>query len=557
MLMRPDRGGLPRYVSYLTLLLVPVLGLGMVSMGDPAAAVAWRQEAPQTTGPGGVETTEPTTTESTTTEPTTTEPTTTESTSTTATCITAPTDTAATVACPSTTVGEPVESVIDALQEVTPGVVVESKAAAGTTVEDAASILATTGDAPTSVQVAREPGGNVAVAGAGAGMGVGLPAAQGIRPQRPIGNVAVFAAPDPTQADVAVQPRDTGARVMVIIRSPGEPQTYVFPVQKPPGGKLVPIAPDESSAQNTQEERNTTGYVILDRHGRGVGSIAAPWALDKEPKAVPTWFTLELGGDAIVQHIAHTGAQYPVVADPLLSVGCGWSGGCAVWFSRSVTRHLTLLALVGAIGFRELAGKVCAALLHPVARFVCATFVAVVDLVFFGKLQAALEDASADHSCLRVTFRLLRLTRFAADDSPACDKGAETGRQVQPVRVKPVKRGSQPFITNESATFTEVGGALFWIPNTEQLALLTGERDNPWRQVKRISARQLRRYRDLPANGTLFQEVSNSRAYYVAAGHCWHVTAEQFKRRFRSKTIWKVPDGGLHQCPYAGDLPTR
>jgi len=110
-------------------------------------------------------------------------------------------------------------------------------------------------------------------------------------------------------------------------------------------------------------------------------------------------------------------------------------------------------------------------------------------------------------------------------------------------------------VNSQLVTFTVVGGALFWIPNRDQLRLLVGG-DDPWQRVQRISTSQVRRYRDMPVDGTLFQEVSNSRAYYVSAGHCWYVSAEQFRRRgFKSEKIRKVPDGGLRQCPYAGDLP--
>jgi hypothetical protein len=116
--------------------------------------------------------------------------------------------------------------------------------------------------------------------------------------------------------------------------------------------------------------------------------------------------------------------------------------------------------------------------------------------------------------------------------------------------------GSQAFVNNRGVTFTAAGGALFWIPNPIQLGLLTGDPDNPWGPVQQISTSQVRRYRDLPADGTLFQEVSNSQAYYVLAGHCWSLTAEQFaQHHFLFNNIKKVPDHGLQQCPYAGPLP--
>lgn len=533
---RPDHGRrLPRYVPYLTLLLVSLLGLGLPA-GDAAALAAGRQEAPPTTGPGPTGTTGPSTTGPT--PPSSSAPPTTLPPSTTA---------------PTTTTGSgPVEPVLTALEGVTPDVVVESTAAAGTTTESATSILATADDAPTSVQVANEPGGGVEVAGAGAETGIELPAARGVTPQRPSGNVAVFAAPDPAQADIAVQPTDTGARVMVIIRSAQEPMEYRFPVRVPRGGRLEPIADPQSGARNHGAAPNRTGYVILDRHGSGVGSVAAPWAQAAGGAAVDTWYTVEPDGTTVVQHVNHLGQPYPVVADPLLSIGCAWSS-CAVLFSRSVTRQLSLPALLGSAAFVQAAGKLCVVLPHPAAKFVCGLMVVLAEHIIFGQLRNALQKAEAANSCLRVTFNLLRLTRFDADGTRACDSGAAAGGDVQPVRP-----GSQQFVSNSSATFTEVGDALFWIPNTQQLGLLTGDLDNPWRQVRPINASRVRRYHDLPVEGTLFQEVSNSQVYYVAAGHCWRVSAEAFSRHgFEHRDIKKVPDLGLRQCPVAGDLPIR
>jgi hypothetical protein len=387
------------------------------------------------------------------------------------------------------------------------------------------------------------------VTGVGTAMDVGLPTVQEARPER-AGNVALFAAPNPNRAAVAVQPRATGARLMVIIRSPDDPQTYRFPVKIPAGGRLEPMAGGKPGDQNTPEGRNTTGYVILDRHNQGVGSIAAPWAQDSARQPVATWYIRERG--AVVQHVAHIGAHYPVVADPLLSIGCAWIS-CAVVFSPSVTSQLAIPALVGAFAFTRAAGTVCLRLPNPVAALVCEALVLIADQAIFGKLQAELKAASAVRSCLRVTFNLLAVTRFAQDNTKACHRGAETSRHVQPVRP-----GSQDFVTNRNATFTVVGGALFWISTTEQLGLLTGDHDDPWRTVKPISNTRASSFGDLPANRTLLQEVSSSRLYYVAAGHCWYVNAEQFnRRRFKPQDIKKVPDGGLRQCPYAGDLPPR
>jgi hypothetical protein len=288
----------------------------------------------------------------------------------------------------------------------------------------------------------------------------------------------------------------------------------------------------------------------LDRDGQGVGSIGAPWAQDSTGQPVPTWYTQEKG--TIVQSVAHIGASYPVVADPLLSIGCAWAN-CAVWFSASVTRTLARFTLAGQVGFALAAEGLCLALAHPVAQLVCGQLVGAFGEELIGKLQ----DARNQGACLRVSFTpLVSLSnlsplRFAADSSGACDRGAELGR-----RVAGVAPGSQAFVTNRRVTFTAVGGALFWIPSTEQLGLLTGDHDNPWGSVRQISTRQVRRYRDLPADGILFQEVSSSQAYYVSAGHCWSLSAEQFVRHgFEASNIKKIPDGGLRQCPFAGALP--
>jgi cytoskeletal protein RodZ len=159
MLMRPDRGmRLPRRVSFLALLLASLLGLGLLPTGRSTLPAAWGQEAPETTSPDSTETTAPETTGSPSTETSTVEP-----------CVTTTTETGATESCPSpTTVGALVEEARVDLQTVVPQVLVDAAAAAGTTTENATSILSTTDTAPTDVEVAKQPGGNVEVTGAGA-----------------------------------------------------------------------------------------------------------------------------------------------------------------------------------------------------------------------------------------------------------------------------------------------------------------------------------------------------------------------------------------------------
>jgi hypothetical protein len=545
MLMRPDRGRrLPRHVFYLALLLAPLLGLSLLTIGDSVTAAAWGQDAPPTTSPDSTDPTTPETTASTSTETSTTEP-----------CATTTTDTSTTQPCATTTTataGELVQQASTDLQTVTPQVVVDAAAAAGTTVQNATSILTTTSNAPTQVAVANKPAGDVKVTGAGTAIDIGLPPTQEATPARVGGNLAVFAPPDQDRAAVAVQPRDTGARVMVIIRSAADPEDFRFPVKVPAGGRLVPMAGDNAGTDGTSEQ-NTKGYVILDREGEGVGSIAAPWALDAAGQLVSTWYKLAPDG-TIVQHVDHAGtsAHYPVVADPLVSVGCAWTD-CALWFSASVTSTLARYSFLGEVGFAVSAEVLCLGLVNPIAKLVCGELVGAFSQALIGTLRQARDQGA----CLRVSFTpLVSLSnpspmRFAADSSSACSRGADLGR-----RVAGIPPGSQAFVNNRGVTFTVVGGALFWIPNSDQLGLLTGDPGNPWGPVRQISSNRVRRYRDLPADGTLFQEVSNSQAYYMSAGHCWSITAAQFVRHgFEANAIKKVPDNGRLQCPFAGPLP--
>ena len=179
MLMRPDHGRrLPRHVFYLALLLAPLLGLSLLTIGDSVTASAWGQDTPPTTSPDSTDPTTPETTASTSTGTSTTEP-----------CATTSIDTSTAQPCATTTTaGELVQQASTDLQTVAPQVVVDAAAAAGTTVQNATSILTTTSNAPTQVAVANEPGGDVKVTGAGTAIDVGLPAVQEATPARVGGN---------------------------------------------------------------------------------------------------------------------------------------------------------------------------------------------------------------------------------------------------------------------------------------------------------------------------------------------------------------------------------
>lgn len=54
--------------------------------------------------------------------------------------------------------------------------------------------------------------------------------------------------------------------------------------------------------------------LFVDAQGDEAGGIAVPWAFDVDGAEVPTGFRLD--GDALIQTVDHSGANYPVTADP-------------------------------------------------------------------------------------------------------------------------------------------------------------------------------------------------------------------------------------------------
>ncbi|MGH2841063.1 MAG: hypothetical protein ACRDKY_09600 [Solirubrobacteraceae bacterium] len=92
-----------------------------------------------------------------------------------------------------------------------------------------------------------------------------------------------------------------------VIRSASAPTTYRYPLRLPRGATL---------------ERQSSGVVLIrNAAGTPIGAIRAPWAIDANGTKVATRF--EIRGRTLVQHVAHRGAAYPVVADP--SIDSGWT----------------------------------------------------------------------------------------------------------------------------------------------------------------------------------------------------------------------------------------
>jgi hypothetical protein len=403
-----------------------------------------------------------------------------------------------------------------------------------TTTPAPGAALTTEGD-DTKVDVPKDPSAEVTLDGSSTPpIAVGLPAAPSAkRAVRANQGVAVYQNAA-RQTSVAVQPVGQGAvRIMQVITGPRAPTTYRFPLQVPRGGSI-------RRAPGVEER-----YVILDANGDGVASISAPWSHDAGRGWVDTHYTLE--GQTLVQEVDHVGHPYPVVADPLVSLGCAWFQ-CSVYLSRSATRTLgrILKASSGAAGFviAKAAAGACSGLSSGTAVVVC---VAAGELV--GQLLIdALIKATNQGGCLRIRFGPPRLvTAVSTSNSRSCRDGA----RYRGARPGPPK--GERIVNANHATYLVVGGAKLWIPNREEF----DAQGYDWSNVELLSRRALRRFTDVPIDGTLVKERSDPHTFVISGRHRWWVKdREQFARHhFDWKDVHIVANGSLVSCPYAGPLP--
>lgn len=106
-----------------------------------------------------------------------------------------------------------------------------------------------------------------------------------------------------------------GVRVMSML-SEGE-SSASFTIELPSGASLVP------------DGDGFDVVVVADGTRISLGQIEAPWAVDANGTRLPTSYTLN--GAALTQHVDTTGAAYPVVADPAVTVGVGADGPGVYW----------------------------------------------------------------------------------------------------------------------------------------------------------------------------------------------------------------------------------
>jgi hypothetical protein len=139
----------------------------------------------------------------------------------------------------------------------------------------------------------------------GATVGISIAGLRRRAAPRRFGRTTMFADGLGKGIDAAVQRTRTGIRLLSVIRSASAPTAYRYPLRLPRGATL---------------ERQGSGAVLIrNAAGRAVGAVRPPWAIDARGTSVRTSF--EVRGRTLVQHVAHRGAVYPVIADPSIDFG--------------------------------------------------------------------------------------------------------------------------------------------------------------------------------------------------------------------------------------------
>jgi mannose-6-phosphate isomerase-like protein (cupin superfamily) len=119
-------------------------------------------------------------------------------------------------------------------------------------------------------------------------------------------------------------------------------------------------------------------------------------------------------------------------------------------------------------------------------------------------------------------------------------------------RRRPLSPGERMVNANH-ATYLVVGGAKLWIPNRDEFEALGYD----WSEVESLSREALQQFDDVPIDGTLVKERSDSHTFVISGRHRWWVQdREQFdKNHFDWKDVHIVANGSLVSAPYAGPLP--
>jgi len=131
------------------------------------------------------------------------------------------------------------------------------------------------------------------------------------------------------QTNTLVQILDVGPRVIQVIGGARAPTTFNYQMDLPPGTALVALQ---------------DGRIVLRSDGRDVVGLPQPWAVDRQGRSIPARYRVDATRPSmLLLDVAHEGASYPVIADPLiidLAKALGKAAG------RWVTDELTVKGFI-------------------------------------------------------------------------------------------------------------------------------------------------------------------------------------------------------------------
>ncbi|MBT2229278.1 hypothetical protein [Nonomuraea sp. NEAU-A123] len=233
-----------------------------------------------------------------------------------------------------------------ALTQVVPEIVEEAKTTPPTEIPE--------GDVQRPFAIATDPDRTLVATVSETDIGIGMPEAAG-NGNQPLPGLVTYAAKQPS---VAYAHQRTGqiARALTIIKDSSAPTEYRFPISAPEGSML--------------EVEDDDGTVLIYNNDFYLGEIDLPWAKDANGNAVPTSYRVE--GMTLIQTVNHTGAAYPVVADPALKLQCEWwKAMCRLIFSKKLTKKIYNAWFVAGVAGAIEAMKYACDKLKGKAKLIC------------------------------------------------------------------------------------------------------------------------------------------------------------------------------------------
>jgi hypothetical protein len=164
-----------------------------------------------------------------------------------------------------------------------------------------------------AVDVPKDPSNDVMVTTpSGQRIGIGIPNGDTARDARTTASGTTAYTDPASNSATAVQATTDGVRQLFTLNNADAPTDFTVPLTSPDGAVLNE---DGAGGYDLNSSPNAYGVATTIVH------IDAPWAKDATGKSLATSYSIK--GTTLTQHIATTGAVFPVVADPLFTYGWG------------------------------------------------------------------------------------------------------------------------------------------------------------------------------------------------------------------------------------------